>query len=182
MNKRIFILYFILIPLAIMTGDRSYAEKNLPTITHVLIITTDKGYTVYFGLTDQLDKSKFEEFKKKAAGKKNMQVIVFDAMVKSPDAYILKYIKENYYPNIDVAKGLSELIKRGFASDGLGLTWNGGIALTHNDFSYAQKTYGSYLVNPKDKNLRKARNLDPVHPQNHLRLLDEEYMKKLLAE
>ena len=73
------------------------------------------------------------------------------------------------YENPKVGEGIVELIQV-FPLTPFGLSWNGGIALTFNDYQFAENIYQQYQDDPDNYLQTNERDLnrDPINPQNHL--------------
>ena len=140
---------------------------------YVAIDSTDPSCTVFFALKSSQIKTSLEDFKIKI----KMNVVTLEELKEKSGIFMKSRVLRNDYPNQDAIGGLLKLIQAGFATEGLGLTWNGGIALTFNDFQFARKSYEKFR---KDK-FWKGPNprMDPVNPAHHLKLLDPNYLKTL---
>lgn len=154
-------------------GSSGLAENTDYRPDYVAIDIREQAFTVYYGFQKSQLKTSLEEFKMKT----QMSVLSLEEFEKTSDALVKNRILKNDYPDQGAVGGLVKLIKAGFAGNGLGLTWNGGIALTSNDFQHAKKSYDQYKKNNSWKKLDPK--LDPVNPAHHLRLLDPNYLKQL---
>jgi hypothetical protein len=136
--------------------------------THLLLIDAQEpSYTVYYKIPiKDLEKVKGEGKGKDPA---LFRIIAYEHYIKSrerADHYTKPYIKINDYPEVDTIKGLSELLDR-YPDTPFGLTWNGGIAYTYNDYQHVKRTYEAYVAAPSSHQ-RRERRADPVHPLNHI--------------
>lgn len=154
-------------------GPFGFAADTNYRPDYVAINTSEQAFTVYYGFQKSQLKTSLEDFKLKT----QMRVLSIEELEKSSDTLVKNRIVRNDYPEHDAVGGILKLIKAGFSGDGLGLTWNGGIALTYNDFQHAKKSYEKYRKENTWKKLDPQ--LDPVNPAHHLRLLDPSYVKQL---
>lgn len=140
---------------------------------YVLINTSEPSFTVYYGIQKSQLKVPLQELKLESGTK----IVSMEELERDSNMLMKNRIVKNDYPEQDAIGGLLKLIKAGFSGDGLGLTWNGGIALTYNDFQHAKKSFEKYKKENSWEKLDPR--LDPVNPANHLRLLDPAYLKKM---
>lgn len=134
--------------------------------THLLLIDAlEPAYTVYYKIPIE-NKDKIKSEGKDPA---LFKLIPYEHYIKSRERaehYTKPYVKINDYPEVDTIKGLSDLLER-YPSTPFGLTWNGGIAYTYNDYQHAKRTHAAYLADPSSHQ-RRERGADPVHPLNHI--------------
>jgi hypothetical protein len=78
-------------------------------------------------------------------------------------------VLKNDYPDIDLRAALLELLIR-FPGKPIGITWNGGIAITANDYREAETRLSRFREDPARH--ERERPTDPagdrLHPLNHL--------------
>jgi hypothetical protein len=76
------------------------------------------------------------------------------------------------YPESKVVEGIIELLRR-YASTPFGLTWNGGVALTFNDYEHAKRIHKKYLSDPEEYAATRLEDprRDPIHPKAHFAAL-----------
>lgn len=136
-------------------------------IGQVVIDPSQKHVTVFVGVPKALSDDIQAKLRQEVARREGSRLVDWEAFKRDAARHVAQYIRRNDYPEIDIAQGLTALLER-FAGASFGLTWNGGLAFTYNDFVYAERTYGQYLNQP-GATLREAdRRRDPVHPLNHL--------------
>lgn len=75
----------------------------------------------------------------------------------------------NDYPEVDLRRALLELLTEHPATP-LGITWNGGIAITAGDYQHAQRQLETFRADPAryDRERPRERRADRLHPLNHL--------------
>lgn len=129
----------------------------------VLIDFSEKAYTVYAGLP----RDKAEAAKAKLEGKP-VDMLTFDAFQANPGRTIDLRVIRNDYATDRTAEGISELIKK-YPGTPFGVTWNGGIAFTRNDYQAAKNTFEAF--NSPTGFSKPVPEKDPVAPMNHLKPL-----------
>ena len=129
----------------------------------VLIDRSEQAYTVYAGLPAE----RAETVQNAMAGKPG-EVVPFDRFADQAKQYVGERMMRNDYPGERAEEGIVALVRK-YPGTPFGLTWNGGIAFTRNDYVAAKKAFeifqaqGEYSKPPPDR--------DPVAPMNHLRPL-----------
>jgi len=85
------------------------------------------------------------------------------------DKYVRGRIAKDDYPGSGVVSGIVALLDK-YPGGPIGLTWNGGVAITYNDYQHAKKTYQKYLADPSEYERTRTHDprLDPVNPRGHL--------------
>ncbi len=129
----------------------------------VLIDYTEKAYTVYAGLP--LDQA--EAAKGKLEGRP-VDMVPFDQFAENRTNIIGNHVVRNDYPEDRTEEGIVALIKK-YPGTPFGVTWNGGIAFTRNDYQAAKKTFDSF--NTLGSFTKPEPEKDPVAPMNHLKPL-----------
>lgn len=137
--------------------------------TYVVVDQSEKAFTVFTGIPTRINKKQFESIKLKVSSRKTLTMLTWQRFLENVDRYAKSVMLRNDYPNSRVVDGIVCLVgsKKGSGAP-WGLTWNGGIALTYNDYQHARKTYKSYMADPGSyKPIRDPRK-DPVNPSGHL--------------
>lgn len=129
----------------------------------VLIDDMEKAYTVYAGLP--LDRA--EAAKSKLEGKP-VDMVPFEQFVESQKKIIGDRVVRNDYQGGRTEEGIVALIKK-YPGTPFGVTWNGGIAYTRNDYQAAKKAFESF--NTPEGFTKPEPEKDPVAPINHLKPL-----------
>lgn len=96
-------------------------------------------------------------------------MLTWEQFLESVNEYARSVILRNDYPSVSVVDGVVCLVasKKGSGAP-WGLTWNGGIALTFNDYQHVRRTYKSYKANPAGYRPIRDPKRDPVNPGGHL--------------
>lgn len=137
-----------------------------PGASYVVVEQIEPSFIVFTGIPKDIDKEKFEKIKDAVAKDDHAQMFEWQEFTKRVQAYADSIIVINDYPDISTTEGLLCLLKKAPGAP-WGLTWNGGIALTYNDYQHARRTYASYKENPKAHKPLHPRG-DPVNPRGHL--------------
>lgn len=134
--------------------------------THVAIDPSAQHTTYFVALPKSLTAEQLQNLNRALAERKGAFMVSWDEFKADPKRYVQQFIRRNDYPEVDVVNGMTRLIER-YAGTEFGLTWNGGLAVTQNDYKHASQTYRLFL---KDSDLpkRPEQRADPVHPSNHL--------------
>ena len=136
-----------------MTGMRVFAAEP----THVIVDPSDKYITTFVGLPKDIPEKEFVALKESLSQRPGSYIVTWQEFKLTPEKYIRPNIRRNDYPDVDVVGGLEKLLER-YDGTPFGLTWNGGLAVTHDDYAYAARTYAPFA----------DRRADPLHPLNHL--------------
>jgi hypothetical protein len=129
----------------------------------VLIDYTEKAYTVYAGLP--LDRA--EAVKSKLEGKP-VDMVPFNQFAENQSNIIGSRVVRNDYPDGRTEEGIVALIKK-YPGTPFGVTWNGGIAYTRNDYQAAKNAFE--LFNTTGIFTKPESEKDPVAPMSHLKPL-----------
>lgn len=125
--------------------------------SHVVVDPSDQHTTTFVGVPKALPTKEFEALEKSLVQRKGAYIVTWQDFKLDPAKHIHAHIRRNDYPHVDIVDGLTQLLER-YDGNPFGLTWNGGIAVTQNDYAHAARTYRGLL----------DRASDPVHPKNHL--------------
>jgi len=156
----------------------------------VIIERENPAYTIFNVITKMpQDLEKLASFKRNFAKAQSqlIEVVDWEHFLRNADRYVNGAVIKNDYPSVKLTKGLLEILKftkKEFKNGGRtgyapwGMTWNGGIAFTREDYNHAKKTYALYCKDPGEYESTKIldRRRDPIHPNNWFRqVLGREY-------
>lgn len=142
------------------------AEASPAEPGHVLVDAENPAYTVFLALPEALPKLDLMDLQLEAMQRKGVEVVAWKAFTEHIGNQVCARIVRNDYPEVDVAEDIVELLAA-YPQTPVGLTWNGGIAITYGDYEHALQTYRRHLADPAAR-MRPARIADdPVHPMNH---------------
>ena len=148
----------------------SRASRDIRSASEFVVIDrSEPAFIVFTGIPKTLDEKKIEEIKMKVSGKETLTMLSWPEFLVRVDEYARSVMLRNDYPNIRVVDGIVCLVasQQGTGAP-WGLTWNGCIALTFNDYQHARRSYQSYKKNPADYEALRDPRADPVHPGGHL--------------
>lgn len=149
-------------------GPRPDADSSASEF--VVVDRSEPAFIVFTGLPKSLSKEQLQDIKQKVSSREQtLRILTWEQFLESVDRYARSVMLRNDYPNIRVVDGLVCLVasKQG-AGAPWGLTWNGGIALTFNDYQHARRTYEAYKGNPTAYRPIQDPRRDPVNPGGHL--------------
>lgn len=130
----------------------------------IIIDHTEEAFTVFAIIPeDSIDKVK-ENIK----DKKDVDVVFLEEFTQSSEKYIKARIVKDEYPDSRAQAGLMELVRK-FPGTPIGLTWNGGIAITYDDYQHAKRIYGEYRADPAsyERSRNRDSRADPINPKGH---------------
>lgn len=131
----------------------------------VVISKENSAYTVFVGISEE----KKNDAKGQYENNRNIEIVPFESFLKDRGKYVGQHVIKDEYPNSQALDGIVELISR-FPGTPVGLTWNGGVAITRNDYKFAEDTF--YRFDSDPENYKKASNenkrADPINPRVHL--------------
>lgn len=160
------VLYQALSAFIIKSGAQPSATTP-SVLSDVLIDRSDPAYTVYYGIPANLPQDKRANVQAEAE-KPDRELAPWEAFGQDADDYVTTGIVNNEYPEVDLSKGLLELMQTNPGTP-FGVTWNGGIAYMYSDYQYVKKSYQRYLDDPAEYERTRPHDQqsDPVHPMNH---------------
>jgi hypothetical protein len=151
------------------SGTPAYKDKSQSASHYVVVDQSEPAFVVFTGIPKTIDKAQFERIKAQVAGKETLTMLTWEQFVSGVDEYAQSVMLRDDYPDVDAVDGIVCLVasENGTGAP-WGLTWNGGIALTFNDYQHVRRTYESYQADPESyKPIRDSRG-DPVNPNGFL--------------
>lgn len=133
----------------------------------MVIDPSDQHTTTLVGIPRTLPAEQFQRLKDSLIQRSGAYMLPWEDFKRDPPKHVRPYIRRNDYPEVDVVRGLALLLER-YDGTPFGLTWNGGLALTSNDYRHASRTYATYLKDPNSFARAIDSRVDSVHPANHL--------------
>ena len=169
-DKRTHVFFLIIAFCWFFQGSIGCAQEStsLYNLNYVIIDHKEKAYTVYMGIPENLPPEDFEKIKSDVSKEEGVDMVSWYEFKQNPDKYIKSKIIIYDYQDSQIVKGIVKIIEK---SPGIpiGLTWNGGIAITYNDYQYAKNRYQQYLVNPAKYKPERDPRADPISPKRHFR-------------
>lgn len=169
--------FFPLVACAANTDTSVPAPAAGPTSSHdrqsasqyVVIDRSEPAYIVFTGIPKSLDETKLDEIKQQVSSDETLTMLPWQEFLLHLNEYARSVMLRNDYADIKVVDGIVCLVasKQGTGAP-WGLTWNGGIALTFNDYQHASRSYETYRKDPSAYKAITDPRRDPVHPSGHL--------------
>ena len=137
----------------------------------VVVDQSDPAYIVFTGIPNKTDKKKLEQIRSTVAGQKGLSMLTLEQFLNQIKGFAGSVIIRNDYSDGDVVAGLVCLLASELGAGApWGLTWNGGVALTYNDYRHARQRYELYRKDPASYKPIQDPRKDPVNPRGHLSL------------
>ena len=135
----------------------------------VVIDQSEPAFIVFTGIPKDTNKEKLNKIKQLVSSQGKLTMLTWEQFLESVNGYARSVILRNDYPNTRAVNGIVCLVasKQGTGAP-WGLTWNGGIALTFNDYQHARRSYESYKSNPAAYKPIQDPRRDPVYPGGHM--------------
>jgi hypothetical protein len=138
----------------------------------VLVDRSEAAYTVYMAVEEGKPAAELAQLRSRVAQSKDAELVRWADFRTERQKYVDSRIVVDDYPDSNVRKGILELLRR-YASTPFGLTWNGGIAVTFNDYQYTKRSYEARRSDPRAPGDRRGDDpsRDPNNPRARLRAL-----------
>ena len=139
-------------------------------IKYVIIDHRQKAFTIFYtileGMVDMRDPRIW------ISGEDGITMVKWGEFKKNKDKYIGERIINNEYGESKIEKKFVRLLFL-YPINKFGLTWNGGVAITEDDFKYAMSTYLVYTADPEEYKRYKTNDSenDPLNPKYKLKKL-----------
>ena len=133
----------------------------------VLVDQRERAFVVFTGIPTDTDEALLEEIRSEVSTEENVSMLTWKQFTDKVDSYAQATVIKNDYPDFSVVDGLVCLLGRAPGAP-WALTWNGGIALTNNDYQYAREGYRIYKSNPEAYSPISDPRADPINPGGHL--------------
>lgn len=142
------------------------SDEFRESLGFVLIDKLNPAYVVYYGIPANIDAETLADLETNASETDTLYLIPSADFV---GIDLASDIALNEYENEEVGAGILELIRQ-YPMTPFGLTWNGGVAFTYNDYLFAEGLYEQYQSEPDQYLVTNERDLrvDPTNPVNHL--------------
>jgi hypothetical protein len=114
----------------------------------VIVEQNESAFTVFTGIPEDTGEEVLEDLRTRAAEHEKASLLGWEVFMSSIDELARSTMLRDDYPDTDSVAGLVCLLATQPGAP-WGLTWNGGIALTYNDYQHARKTYETYTNDPE---------------------------------
>lgn len=133
----------------------------------VLVDQSEPAFIVFTGIPKDTDEATLEEIRSTVSTEDKVNLLTWEQFTDNVDSYAQAMVVINDYPDVSVVDGLVCLVGKAPGAP-WGLTWNGGIALTNNDYRHTIEGYQVYKSNPDAYSPDGDPGADPVNPGGHL--------------
>jgi len=149
-------------------GLRLAARSAAGPADYVAVIASEPAYTVFHAFPA----SKRAEVEATYATAKDVRIYDWGAFERDAPRLVKARVLRDEYPNAQVSDGILALLRQ-YPGNPFGVTWNGGVAITANDYDHAEWGYETYRQSPAEYD--RLRPLDPredpIDPRGHFRPL-----------
>ena len=145
-------------------GLRLAAAAAAGPADYVAVIASDVAFTVFTAFPA----NRLAEVSAAYAEKENVEIYQWSDFETKALQLVKSRVLKDEYPDSQVAYGITRLLRQ-YPGNPFGVTWNGGVAITTNDYQHAARGYETYEKNPSEYERSRPRDLreDPIHPQAH---------------
>lgn len=133
----------------------------------VLVDQSEPAFIAFTGIPKDTDEATLEEIRSTVSTEDKVNLLTWKQFTDNVDSYAQAMVMINDYPDVSVVDGLICLVGKAPGAP-WGLTWNGGIALTNNDYRHTIEGYQVYKSNPDAYSPNADPRADPVNPGGHL--------------
>jgi hypothetical protein len=132
---------------------------------YVAIDRSESSYLIFYGIPDA---EALDRIKTQTEPAVDVTFLSWEEFVPRSAEIVEAFVIHDDYEHPYLVPGIAALL-RSYSDMPIGLTWNGGIAITATDFLYAEKYYQSYQDDPQEYDRNKIPNDITHHPMEHLR-------------
>lgn len=162
---------YILLSMALLTfffifGCTTESDVMPHTDSEMMILVDEQSesYTVFYGITENT----LEQVEKDIAEKEYLHLVPLEDFGSDLSIIERETVVYNEFDELEAIKGIYNLVQK-YPEAPFGLTWNGGIAFTFNDYRYSEKIYESYLADFENYEANKLNpRQSPINPQAHI--------------
>lgn len=132
----------------------------------VMMVEREPAFAAFAGIP----RGKASELSAAIPADKRAQVVIFPwpEFLAKASRLLDEIAIRNEYPELALREGLLAVLAENPGAP-IGVTWNGGIAVTANDYAHARRSYDTFRLDPAryERERPQDRRRDPVHPLNH---------------
>lgn len=132
----------------------------------VMMVEREPAFAAFAGIP----RGKASEAAAAIPAAKRAQVVTFPwpEFLARSSRLLSEIVIRNEYPELALREGLLAVLAENPGVP-IGVTWNGGIAITANDYSHARRSYDAFRLDPAryEREKPQDRHRDPAHPLNH---------------
>lgn len=159
------LIVIAVLAVAVLTREATAADP-----VNVFVDGRDPAFLVIQGVAVNTDTRARQEMMGYAA-LENVSMVDWNTFRQNAKAIVAPHIIKNEYPQSSTVLGVIALVKA-YPGQAFAITWNGGLAVSFQDYQYAVRTYKSFLADAGAYEERRANlQADPVNPEHHLAAL-----------
>lgn len=132
----------------------------------VMMAEREPAFAAFVGIP----RGKTSEFAATIPAEQRAQVVIFPwtEFLAKARSLLGEIVIRNEYPELALREGLLAVLAENPGAP-IGVTWNGGIAVTANDYAHARRSYDSFRLDPArhERDRPRDRRRDRLHPLNH---------------
>lgn len=137
----------------------------------VFIDGRDPAFLVIQGVAENTS----DQARREMAGYATLEgvsLVSWNAFRQNAQALVAPHVIKDEYPGASTVPGLVALVKA-YPGKPFAITWNGGLAVTFQDYQHAVTTHKAFSANAEryERGRPADPRLDPVNPQNQLAAL-----------
>jgi hypothetical protein len=158
--------------LPLLGGGCGLFGPNIPDPVQpelLLVDSTEAAYTVFTAQPLRLSRAEMQELTSRTELNPGVDLMTWVEFLDDQAALFDAAVQQDQYPGSDMRAGMLQLLQR-YPGVPFGVTWNGGIAFTFQDYQYARRTHELFVADPTA--LRRAEGSmteqDPLVPALHL--------------
>ena len=145
------------------------AFVDLGSLGHVVLDRRERAYVIVQGLPLDIPEGQLAKVREEAAADEAVELIDWEDFKPKACSLLMKAIRHDEYGMKQLLGDFLHKIQNR-ATTPVGLTWNGGIAMTFSDYRHTEKTFQEYESDPEAyaRRTEPDQQDDPVHPFNFL--------------
>lgn len=137
------------LPALLLTGCGLFGPRIPDPVTPRLVVVdaSQPAYTVFTAVPRELSRTEQQELQAQTEFHKGVELMPWPSFLGRRHEIFDTVIAQDDYPGSQVRVGILELLER-YPGVPFGLTWNGGVAFTFQDYQYARKTHELFVADP----------------------------------
>jgi len=140
-----------------------------PKSSFVIIDQSASAFTVFTGISKESSDQEIDEINSKISEQGKTVIVSWSEFIENVRNFTNSTIIKHEYMKYGVVDGIVCLVGNAPGTP-WGLIWNGGIALTSNDYRHAKDIYQLYQRDPSkyEQDANRDPRADPINPGGHL--------------
>ena len=133
----------------------------------VIVDRSEPAYTVFTRVPENAPRADIDKLGAWLAKHPQAEVVGWKAFQNGASDIIAKGVRKNDYTDCDVGGGIPKLLAK-YPGGPFGVTFNGGIAFTYNDYQHTKRLFAGWRADPTRETRPKDVRVDPIYPNEHL--------------